>query len=73
VHVISFLKKIHALLGNQNILVVIHGGSVKMVIEIFLSPSNTPPLFDGNQMVLVIRKGGHIICFWKAFDTPLLW
>jgi hypothetical protein len=25
-------------------------------------------MLDGDQIFLVAKKGGHVTCFWKAFD-----
>jgi hypothetical protein len=39
-----------------------------MAIKKFQSPSETSPLFDGDWIFLVVRKRGHVICFWKALS-----
>ncbi len=31
------------------------------------SPSNTTPLFYGDQFFSFAKKGRHVICYWKAF------
>jgi hypothetical protein len=39
-----------------------------MAIESFWSPFDGVNVSAGNQMFLVVEKGGHVKCFWKAFN-----
>jgi hypothetical protein len=39
-----------------------------MATQKIWSPFDKSPLLNGDQIFLIAKKGGHVICFWKALN-----
>jgi hypothetical protein len=39
-----------------------------MATQEIWSPFNKSPILDGDQIFSIARKGGLVICFWKALN-----